>query len=306
MNVKRQLTDPVFLICVIALFVIGSSGAQEAVESETSNEVEPSESVKVEAGESVNSGAVTQVLEETEMDLPALFDPDFGMQPGSKLAETLRPLSKIDMDGDMNYDGSIDNNDSTDAGVRENMAPGLQLGVGELSKLVIRYKTYEKDFPGDLFVKMTVSGINRLSMNGRYSSEEEEMESVGGIRVWAEKEKKTLLLDSSDPQKRVIDWKVDEDSLSRGLPAGFPRVVYVEGAKKSQKFEGDVRLMISSSHSLSTGENRQPSSMYRTAFDHILFTILEEPVEKGFVNDNAEGVWPGAAVRNAQAAAAGE
>lgn len=280
--------------CLFVLFLFGVlAKAQDSDEG------------KVEAGVTPDvSSSSGVVLAETEMDLPGHYDKDFGMLPGSKLAETLRPISKIDMDGDMNYDGAIDNNDSTDGGPRENVAPGLQLGVGELTKLVIRYKTYENDFPGELYVQLSVSGVNRLSMSGKYSSEKEELESVGTIKVWADKEKKTLLLDSSDPAKRIKEWKADKDALKRGLPGSIPRIVYVEGAAASKKFEGDVRLMISSSHALADGEIRQPSSIYRTAFDHILFTILDKPVEKGFVNDNAEGVWPNSARVTSQASAA--
>lgn len=277
-----------FLTVATLVFVIGTGVAQES----SKVLVEPREESEGGApAESKATPAVTKVLEATEMDLPGQFDKYFGMQPGSKLQKSLKPLSKIDMDGDLNYDGVISNYDSTDNGSREDIFPGLQIGVGELTKLVIRYKTYEKDYPGHLFVQLTVSGVNRFSANGKYSTDEEELDSIGRIKVWAEKDKKTLLLDSGDASKRVAEWKVDKDSLKVGLPGPLPRTVYVEGVGASQKFEGDLRLLISSSHSLSEGEARSPSSIYRTAFDHMLFTIREEPVPKGFVNDNAEGVW---------------
>lgn len=293
MNANRSFSRYLFrpLLAIALVVISGIANAQEEVKGDPP--------VAPEA-----PSTVTQVQEETEMDLPGQFDKNFGMQPGSKLEKSLKPLSKIDMDGDMNYDGVIDNDDSNDNGPRESVPPGLQIGTGELTKLVVRYKTYEKDFPGELYVQISVSGINRLSMNGKYASEREELESVGGIRVWAEKEKKTLLLDSSDPVKRSYEWKLDKVKFKRGLPGDFPRIVYVEGVDISKEFEGDVRLMISSSHSLSEGENRQPSGVYRTAFDHILFTILEAPVQKEFVNDNVQGVWPNSGGGNAQATAA--
>jgi hypothetical protein len=30
---------------------------------------------------------------------------------------------------------------------------------------------------------------------------------------------------------------------------------------------------------------------FRTAFDHMLFTVKPTPMEKSFINNNAEGVW---------------
>jgi hypothetical protein len=34
-----------------------------------------------------------------------------------------------------------------------------------------------------------------------------------------------------------------------------------------------------------------PSSLFQTAFDHLLFTVRDQPVEKEFINNNVEGVW---------------
>lgn len=247
---------------------------------------------KVNTGDVPVASTTSKVaLAETEMDLPGQFDSEFGMQPDSKLSKTLRPLSKIDLDGDMNYDGAINNNDSTDNGPRENVSPGLQLGVGELTKLVLRFKTYDNEYPGELFVTLRVSGINRFSRTGQFDAFEKERESVGRIRVWADKDGKELILDSGDADKSEHTWQVEKDNLKTGLPGALPRIFYVEGVEASKEYEGDVRLLVSSSHSLSSGENRPPSSIYRTAFDHILFTIVEKPVKKGFVNNNAEGVW---------------
>lgn len=242
--------------------------------------------------EASNSGA-SEVLAQTEMDLPGQYDKDFGMQPGSELEKTLKFLSKIDMDGDNDYDGVIDNDYEPDQGAREYDPPGLQVGVGETTKLVVRYKTYEQEFPGDLIIQLTVAGVNRFSETGKYASDSEELKSIGRIKVWAEKDKKTLLLDSGDLDNRKVEWKVDKEKLKTGVPDTYPRVIYVEGVEVSPKFEGDIRLMISSSHSVSDGDSSVPSSVYRTAFDHMLFTIRKEPIKKSFVNDDVEGVWPG-------------
>lgn len=235
---------------------------------------------------------VNQVLASTEMDQPGEHHESFGIMPDSEVLKTLKRLSKVDMDADLNYDGSINNQEESDQGFREHVPPGLQLGVGELTKLVIRFKTYDSAFPGHLYVTLETAGINRLSVTGKYSSDREELDSCGRIRVWNSPKKEELLLDSGDSEKRSFVWKVGNADLGLGLTGEVPRVVYVEGMEKSKKFAGDIRLLISASHSLDEGENRSPSGTYLTAYDHILFTVSEKPIEKSFINNNAEGVWP--------------
>jgi hypothetical protein len=276
------------LYSISALMVFSLSYSQQPV---VESEKEKHDQSAVDKVVGSKPSGVTEVLASTHLDRPGEFHKDFGMQPGSKLAKTLRALSKIDLDGDLDYDGTLDNTAEVGQGAREYVPPGLQIGVGEMTKLVVRYKTYENDFPGELYVTLEVAGINRFAATGAYAKDAEELESTGRIRVWKSPKKEVLFLDSGDLAKRVFEWKVDKKLLKTGLPGTLPRVLYVEGVKESKTFEGDLRLLISSSHSLSEGENRSPSGIYRTAYDHILFTVLEEPVEKAFINNNAEGVW---------------
>jgi hypothetical protein len=83
------------------------------------------------------------------------------------------------------------------------------------------------------------------------------------------------------------------------LPNAIPRTVYVEGVRPSGAYLGDMRLLATVSHR-EKGEapNQDPAraqnptlKRFRTSFDHILFTIEAQPANKGFVNNNAEGVW---------------
>ncbi|MDF1852668.1 MAG: hypothetical protein P1U85_17660 [Verrucomicrobiales bacterium] len=238
-----------------------------------------------------DDGGVQEVLVETQKDLPGHYHPEFGMPPGSKLAESLQRLSKIDLDTDLNYDGAINNEAEDNQGALEHVPPGFQIGVGELSKMVIRFKTYEKDYPGELYVRLDVDGVNRFAGNGDFKDEEEIKASTGRIRVWRDREQTELLIDSDDPEKRFYEWKIDKELLGTGLPGVLPRTLYLEGVEASNKFEGDLRLLLSSSHSLSTSEPRQPSSTYSTAYDHTVVTVREEPIAKEFINNNAEGVW---------------
>jgi hypothetical protein len=129
---------------------------------------------------------------ETEMDLPSSYHKYFGQNVTySKDAE--RKVAKIDVDGDLNYDGSISNEDPADSGAFEATPPGLVLGVGEMSKLVLRLRPYRIDFQGDVVVGIEVIGINRAAATGRFESFDQERATVGRIRVWQDAAKKKLL-----------------------------------------------------------------------------------------------------------------
>ena len=196
-------------------------------------------------------------------------------------------LTKVDIDGDMNYDGVIDNDDPADNGRHQTTPPGLQLAVGELSKMVVRFKAYDLDYDGELILKLELSGINRADPTGDFSSLAEENKSTGRIRVWKDAKKSVLLLDSSDADKRVVEWVGDRDKLESGVPGGFPRTVYVEGVGISNEFDGDLRLSLMSVYKPASAK-KEP---YIDAVDHILVTVRSKAIQKDFVNNNAEAVW---------------
>jgi hypothetical protein len=216
----------------------------------------------------------------TDLDSPESTDPRFLPLDGRRGASIPR-LSKIDLDADLDYDGAFDNDSSAGQGQHEYLPPGLELGKGEVSRLLVRFKTYEPDFTGKLVVRLEASEVNRDAVSG------EGAVSAGQIRVWRDQERKELLIDSADPAKRSVEWTYDSEKRAGGIP----RTLYVEGVKVSAKFEGDLRLLVSASH-LADGETSgTPSSLYRAAFDHLLLTVRDKPVEKEFINNNVEGVW---------------
>lgn len=199
----------------------------------------------------------------------------------------LRRLTKIDIDGDMNYDGVIDNGDPADNGKQQTTPPGLQVGVEELSKMVLRFKAYDPDYEGELTLRLELSGINREEPSGRFSSLAEENNSTGRVRVWKDAKKSVLLLDSSDANKRVFEWIGDREKIRTGGPGGFPRTVYVEGVGISNKHDGDLRLLLMSVYKPESSK-KEP---YIDAVDHILVTVRSKAIKKDFVNNNAEAVW---------------
>ncbi len=234
---------------------------------------------------------------ETEMDLPSSFHKYYG-QRINNWRDTERAIAKIDLDADVNYDGVINNNDPQDGGAFEATPPGLQIGVGEMSKVILRVIPYRVDFDGEVVITLELAGINRSNAKGEFASFEEEKANTGRVRVWKEPARKTLLLDSADPQRRSVEFTSQYRVYPYNLPNEIPRSVYVEGVKLSRPHIGDLRLLITCSHRApgtspqSFAESRKTLlKSFRSTFDHILLTILSQPLSKEFINNNAERNW---------------
>lgn len=220
----------------------------------------------------------------TILDDPGANDPRLIVAVDDKGRATTPRLSKIDLDGDINHIGTIDNQDPYSQGRFEYYPPGLELGVGEVTRLLVRFKTYDLDFAGRLKVTLEVTGINRDSASGSHSAGTSGQ--TGRIKVWRDQARTELLLDSGESGKLAKTWTVES---GKGI-SGLPRVVYVEGVEASTKFEGDLRLLILAEH-VGGSSGDANSGQYQTAFDHMLLTVRKDPVEKEFINNNVEGVW---------------
>lgn len=247
---------------------------------------------------------------ETQKDAPADFHKYFGQRINS-WRDRQRQIAKLDLDADMNQDGVLSNTDPADNGSFEATPPGVVLGKGELTRMVIRLVPYRVDFDGEVVVTLEVEGINRGSRSGEYATLEEEMASSGHVRIWRDKDKKDLLIDSKDPGKRVVEFTTDYKTYPYNLPLAVPRFFYVEGVKPSPLYSGDIRVLVTVSHrepgqqpymQMTSGKSPEPPVVesgpkkigiksFRTSFDHILLTVTPNPVPKEFINGNNEGVW---------------
>lgn len=221
----------------------------------------------------------------TDLDDPGNKDPRLLVPVDAEGKVSVAKISKIDLDADLDYDGRLDNDSGSDQGQHEAVPPGLELGLGELSRLVVRFKTYEEAFPGTLVVALEVDGVNRDSASGAFTAGGQK--SVGRIKVWRDQARTELLVDSGDSAKHRFEWRYDSKKRSGGIP----RTLYVEGVEVSPKFEGDLRLLLSAAHVADGATSGTVSSLYRSAFDHLLVTVRKEPLEKEFINNNVEGVW---------------
>lgn len=258
------------------------------------------------------------VQAQTNKDVPSDFHKYFGQRVNS-WRDRERQIAKLDLDADLNQDGMIQNNDPADGGAFEATPPGLILGEGELTRMIIRLLPYRVDFDGEVVVTLEVEGINRSTKTGDFSSLDEELLSMGHVRVWRDKDKKELLLDSKDPSKRVVEFTTQYKTYPYNLPLAVPRFVFIEGAKSSPQYTGDIRLLCTVSHrkikdaakpntiAMTAGKTTQlvtPEQgnvnikSFRTTFDHLLLTVQKQPTTKEFINNNNEGVWVAPSGRN--------
>lgn len=249
---------------------------------------------------------------QTNRDIPSDFHKYFGQRVNG-WRDRERQIAKLDMDADMNHDGTISNVDPADNGAFEATPPGMILGVKEMTRVIIRLIPYRIDFDGEVVVTLEVEGINRSAKSGEFASLDEELASMGHIRVWRDATKKDLLLDSRDPAKRVVEFATQYKTYPYNLPLEVPRFVFVEGVSTSPIHTGDIRLLVTCSHraigepayaelsgkSGKSGKIAEPAAeekqpifkSFRTSFDHILFTVQPQPHPKEFINGNNEGVW---------------
>jgi hypothetical protein len=217
-----------------------------------------------------------------------------------------RLVKKLDLDGDFNYDGIIDNADPTDNGDVQEYPPGLVVGVGELTRMVIRLYPHPAALRATTRLEIEVIGINRSVASGDFGSLHEEIASMGHIRVWADSKRSKLLLDSQKPGSRI--WSMVLPDMYNDSLVNVPRAIWVEGVKASGAHTGDIRLDVrlldvrrdraaapSTGKDFKGGESKQGGGLifagFRPAFDHVLLTVAHTPHKKGFVNDNAEHIW---------------
>lgn len=233
---------------------------------------------------------------ETSLDLPTDPGRYFGQRVYQQTDREMR-IAKIDLDADFNLDGVISDTDPSDGGLFENTPPGLVVGVGEFSKVILRLYPYRLDFDGDMVVSLEFNGINRADASGRFASEAELAASVGHIRVW-DISRTQLYLDSRDPNRRYVEWTWDKSVYPANHPNMIPRAFYVEGVSPSGRYMGDVQLVATVFHRRAGAQpdasGRSPVSgltAFRSAFDSNLLTILEQPAPKSFINNNAEAAW---------------
>jgi hypothetical protein len=189
-------------------------------------------------------------------------------EPGS-YSNFARALAKVDIDGDFNYDGQIDNADPGDNGPVQTTPPGLIVHTGKLTKVVLRVSPKGLAFDGEAVVTLDVRGINRGDASGEFGSPDEAAAMTGRIRVYADAGKSQLLLDSVT--KPSHSWSFTQEVFNANQPNMLPRSLYIEGLKNSGQFAGDIALTATVSYA---GETKKKSP-FKPAQDYFLLTVGE-------------------------------
>lgn len=129
-----------------------------------------------------------------------------------------QPLGQVSISADFNYDGQIWGGEGKNTKVTP---PGLIIGTDEMAKIAVSCIPTAEYLPqvGTPAVKMKfhklaiildVRGVDLSRKNGRFRSLEDELDKCGRVLIWADKDRRRLLLDSADPSKRRMMWPYSE------------------------------------------------------------------------------------------------
>lgn len=235
----------------------------------------------------------------TEQDWAGSYNRYYG-QRRDQYKDKQRRIAKVAIDGDFNYTGTIEPGDPGAHGAFKRTPPGLVVGVGEMSKLLLRIVPYRVDWTGDAVIALEVVGINRSDPSGLFDSLEQEVANTSRVRVWRDAARTELLLDSADPNLRRVEWEMDNTRTAMGgaitgmnLPfQSYPRAVYVEGISPHGPYLGDIRLLITCEHRDAEEDGRPSFGRFRSAWNHMLMTVTPEPMAKEFVVSEAlQDIW---------------
>lgn len=201
---------------------------------------------------------------------------------------------KTDLDADLSRDGVISNDDPRDNGEVQEKPPGLPIVVGRLERIVLRCepKTLDKGY-----VRLTV-----VSNPGEWSRLKDPRwlarprRPVGGhIRVWKDAAKTTLVLDSQDPTKMTMIWRLSYETPLVLVPPNL----FVEGMVPSRE-SGDVVLVLEYGPTVATtGADSTRDILVMTVSDPPLAVALDGDVnhdgtidsqDTGEAEDNPPGL----------------
>lgn len=126
-------------------------------------------------------------------------------------------LGEVKIDVDINFSGTIDYADRSLGNAEKRNPWGLVIGTNEMTKLMLKCKPNQDRRPSigepttrmdfyKLVASLEVQGVNLADKKGRFKSYEEEVAHCGRVLVWLDSSRHYLLLDSSDPTRRRVEW----------------------------------------------------------------------------------------------------
>lgn len=196
-----------------------------------------------------------------------------------------RSLGHVTITADTNYDGRLDSTDNIAGPNVKRNPPGLIIGARELARVdlsVVHNTSLQTGGAPDLkFLYYKCSAIldlrpiNLGNRHGRFKSFQEEQSRSGRVLVWLEPTRKTLLLDSSDPERRRVQWP-----SSSSLP---PKHVFVEGVSPGDSGTVMMLTMLLDNNNLSPVADKLFGE--KASWDALMLSVWPSPRTKPFIDN---------------------
>jgi hypothetical protein len=195
-----------------------------------------------------------------------------------------RSLGRVSLAADINYDGYLDVGDRDNRPELKRNPPGLIVGARELARvdLAVEHNTalQTNGSPELKFmyyktaVILDLRPVNLGHRRGKFKTFADEQARSGRMLVWLDPDRKTLLLDSSDPERRRVQWPA-----ATSLP---PKHVYVEGVACGDS--GTVMMLTL----LLDNNNMTPTvdKIFgdKACWDAMMFSVWPSPRAKPYVD----------------------
>lgn len=196
-----------------------------------------------------------------------------------------RSLGTVGITADTNYDGYLDSMDSSAGPNLKRNPPGLIVGAREMARVdlsVVHNASLQTNGSPDLKFKyyktsaiLDLRPVNLAHRRGRFKSFQDEQARSGRVLVWLEPNRKTLLLDSSDPERRRVQWPA-----AISLP---PKHVYVEGVAPGDS--GTVMMLTLLLDNTNMGVVADKLFGDKASWDAMMFSVWPTPRQKPY-SDN--------------------
>lgn len=196
-----------------------------------------------------------------------------------------RSLGRVNIAADTNYDGYLDSVDTSATPNVKRNPPGLIVGTRELARVdlsVVHNTDRQTNGSPDLkflYYKtaaiLDLRPVNLGHRRGRFKTYEEEQSRSGRMLVWLEPTRKTLLLDSADPERRRVQWPA-----ATSLP---PKHVYVEGVACGDSGTVMMLTLLLDNNNLTPTADKLFGE--KASWDAMMFSIYPAPRTKPYFDN---------------------
>lgn len=202
-----------------------------------------------------------------------------------------RTLGSVSISSDINYDGFLNGADSDPGNNIKRNPPGLIVGTREMARIdlsVVHNSARQVSSSGSPTMKflyyktaaiLDLRPVNLGHRRGSFKSFAEEQARSGRMLVWLDPTRQTLLLDSSDPARRRVEWPA-----ASSLP---PKHVYVEGVSCGDSGTVMMLTLLLDDTNLSPTVDKLFGE--KACWDAMMLSVWPSPKTKPFVDKSP--VW---------------